>query len=341
MRIEFLPVYKSFPVVFHTLCLYYNWQRGRSESSNFHFNRVNLLYPRYNWTKEEIRTIFYSMDVLIIGGSRFVGPYLVAQLIGRGHSVTVFNRGKISTGYPQGVRFVSGDRNLGFNIKEKYDAVIDTCAYYGYQTERVLREIKFDFLVHFSTAAVYKKSEVFPLTEDFAIGEWALWGDYNRGKVECELELQKSGVPFASLRPVYILGPRNYVNREHFIYSRIKEEKPIVLPGNGQALMQFVYAEDVARALVLLAEERAGGVFNCSADEAITLVGLVREMARLTGKEPIIHYNPYADGLNWNSREFPFANENFIASNEKIKKLGISFSPFLQFLRKDYENYYR
>lgn len=281
------------------------------------------------------------MQVLIIGGSRFLGPRLTKQLIDNGHRVTVFNRGRLQKSYAEGIRFIMGDRNEGFGIREKFDAVIDTCAYYGYQTERALNELKFDFFVHLSTAAAYKKSELFPLVEDSPLGGWPLWGDYNRGKVECELELGKKGVAYASLRPVYILGGGNYVDRERFIYSRLKENQPVVLPGNGHALMQFVHAEDVARALVFIAENKHSGAFNCSADETITAVGLVREMARIMGENPIIQYNPHTDGPRWNDREFPFANENFIVSNEKIKKIGITFSSLLKFLRKDYEDYYR
>lgn len=280
-------------------------------------------------------------SVLIIGGSRFVGPLLIEKLLRAGHDVTVFNRGRIPQVYPNEARFIKGDRNNGFSFSERFDAVIDMCAYSGAQTKHALDELKFDFFVHVSTAAVYRKAEVFPLTEDSPIGLWSPWDSYNKGKVECESVLKKSGVKYASIRPVYILGPKNYCNREQFIYSRIKSGLPIVLPGNGQALVQFVFAKEVAETLASFVEKQIEGVFNCAGSEVITLKGLVKEMGEIMGIRPVVKYNPAADGENFDISEFPFANESLILSNEKIKRLGVKFAPLPRELKKDYENYYR
>ncbi len=267
-----------------------------------------------------------KIKILLIGGSRFVGPILVELLLNRGHSLTIFNRGLLQSEYPTGARFVKGDRNKGFDQKEHFDAVIDMCAYNGAQTENALRELRFDFFLHFSTAAVYKKN---------------IWGEYNKSKIECEKVLEKSGVKYASLRPVYILGPKNYCDREHFIYSRIRNNQPLILPGDGQAKIQFVFAEEVAESIALIVEKRALGAFNCAGDEIITLVDLVETMGKIAGQEPILRFNPRADRENHNLSEFPFANENLIVSNEKIKKIGVEFTPLRAGLKKDYENFYR
>ena len=278
-----------------------------------------------------------------------MGPFLIEKLLLGGHEVTVLNRGRMQTTYPSGVTFIKGDRNNSFGINEKFDAVIDMCAYTGYQTEQALNELSFDFFVHFGTAAVYKKTEIFPLTEKAPLGEWPLWGDYNKGKVECEKVLEErakplrgrpSGIKFATVRPVYILGPKNYLARESFIYAKIKKGEPIILPGNGQALTQFVFAKEVAEAIALIAENKTEGAFNISGNEIITLRGLVEEMAKIVGMEPKIQFNSWADGEKFNEAEFPFANENFICSNEKIKKIGVNFIPLAKMLKEDYENYY-
>lgn len=51
------------------------------------------------------------MRVLIIGGTRFVGPYVVGRLVEEGHEVAIFNRGETETvPLPEGVRRVRGDR---------------------------------------------------------------------------------------------------------------------------------------------------------------------------------------------------------------------------------------
>jgi nucleoside-diphosphate-sugar epimerase len=282
------------------------------------------------------------MKILIIGGSRFIGPRLIEELKKKHHSVTVFNRGNIKKEYGQGIIYVRGDRDVGFTaIKNKFDVVIDTCAYNGRQTKKALDQLKFDHFINIGTAASYKKTDIFPLTEESSLGEWPLWGDYNRGKIECEEILKRSGIKYASVRPVYILGPNNHVNREQFIYSHLKKKEPLILPGNGQGLIQFVFVYDVVNLLLYLAEKRKSGIFNCCGDEAITLRGIVKVMAEITGVKPVLEFNLKADGEKFNPEEFPFANENFFCSNKKLKDLGIEFTPLLQGLKNDYRQYYK
>lgn len=281
------------------------------------------------------------MHALIIGGSQFIGPYVINELLKNNNQITVFNRGLVKDAYSPVVTFIRGDRNEGFYIDQHFDVVIDMCAYHSAHTKRVLDELHFDFLVHISTAAVYQKTEIFPLREDSSpLGSWPLWGEYNQGKVACEQLLAKSGVPFASVRPVYILGPRNSVERERFIYSKLKEGEPLLLPGNGGALMQFSFVYDVAKLITWLANDKISGAFNCSSSEYITLRGLVKEMSNIMGVNYTLKFNPSADGDKFKEKEFPFANENFVCSNEKLKKLGFEFTPLLEGLKNDYKNYY-
>lgn len=277
------------------------------------------------------------MNILIIGGSRFVGPLLIERLLKKKHKVTIFNRGHYPA--PSGVSFIQGDRSKFF-IDTHFDIVIDMCAYNGIQTKTALNQLTFDFFIHFSTAAVYQKTGRFPLTEDSPLGDWPLWGGYNKGKVECEKVLATSGVKFAAIRPVYILGPKNYCDREHFIYSRIKSGTTLVLPGDGQAQVQFVFAKDVANSIALIAEKKTTGPFNCAGDEKISLSELVDEMVIIAGKQAIIRFNPATNGENFDVTEFPFANEIFLCSNFKLKKLGMKFTPLLKGLKADYKSYY-
>ena len=284
------------------------------------------------------------MKILIIGGSQFVGPLIIDKLVEKGHDLTVFNRGRTKSKY-ENIKFIQGDRRNGFNLKDNFDVVIDTCAFKGEHTKKAINELNFDFYLHISTAAVYKKINKFPLTEEAELGDWPLWnlvwGNYNKGKVECENVLKESKIKYANIRPVYILGKNNNVNRERFIYSKIKNQETLILPGNGESKVQFVFAEDVADSIVLLVEKKLQGNFNCCSDEVITLNELVKIMGNIVENKPIIEYNPNADGDNHNLQEFPFANENFYCTNDKLKKLGIKFTSLNVGLKKDYEEYYK
>jgi nucleoside-diphosphate-sugar epimerase len=281
------------------------------------------------------------MKILVIGGSRFVGPLVVSKLLDKGYELFVFNRGQVSANYPKGVTFIKGDRNDGFSITGHFDVVIDMCAYNGKQTATALKELSFDYFVHFGTIASYKKTEIFPLSEDSPSGDWPFMGDYNKGKVECEQTLEASNKKYASIRPTYILGPDNYIARESFIYQKINNGEPLILPGNGQALTQYIFSYDVANIILLLVEKQITGAFNCAGDELITLKGLVEYMATIIGTKADIRYNMDADGDKHVETEFPFANENLVFSNQKIKNLGFNPTSLFDGLCSDFDSFYK
>lgn len=284
-----------------------------------------------------------SNKVLVIGGSRFVGPYLLDLLSKDDNEITVFNRGTLSTTYPK-ASFVQGDRNLGFDsLKGRhFDVVYDTCAYNGEQTKRLLDEVDFDFLVHFGTVASYSLPTVFPVKESQAQGIWPCWGDYGKGKAGCEAVLASCDKKHAILRPVYILGPKNYCDRENFIYGKLTRGETILVPGDGQALNQFVFADEVAQSLYRLGKNKIEGAFNCAGDDCISLVDLVKEMAKISGKTAVIEFDLKHDREAWDEEIFPFANEKSIFDNQLIKKtLGITFAPLLARLKQDWESFYK
>ncbi len=71
------------------------------------------------------------MQLLIIGGTVFVGRHLVEAAQARGHTITLFNRGQHNADlFPQ-VEKLRGDRTQDFAALagRHWDAVIDTCGY--------------------------------------------------------------------------------------------------------------------------------------------------------------------------------------------------------------------
>src|SRR4051812_9924917 len=72
------------------------------------------------------------MDVLVIGGSVFLGRAVVGEALAAGHTVTVFNRG-VSGPEPDGAMHVRGDRTVGADFEglrgRHFDLIVDTCGY--------------------------------------------------------------------------------------------------------------------------------------------------------------------------------------------------------------------
>src|SRR5574342_175956 len=71
------------------------------------------------------------MNILIIGGTRFLGRHLVDVALARGHGVTLFNRGQSNPGLFPELETIRGDRehDLEKLADRTWGAVIDTCGY--------------------------------------------------------------------------------------------------------------------------------------------------------------------------------------------------------------------
>ncbi|MBP1996942.1 NAD-dependent epimerase/dehydratase family protein [Paenibacillus eucommiae] len=70
------------------------------------------------------------MRILIIGGTSFIGPYVVNLLINMGHQVIVFHRGQNNGELPKSVLHLYGDRKNMISMTEEFknfspDVVLD------------------------------------------------------------------------------------------------------------------------------------------------------------------------------------------------------------------------
>ena len=80
--------------------------------------------------------------------------------------------------------------------------------------------------------------------------------------------------------------------------------------------------------------------FLIHAESEVDLSLILDEIHKHDRKVGLV-FNPETDGERFDENEFPFANENMICSNEKIKKLGIKFTPLITGLETDYLNHYK
>ncbi len=86
-------------------------------------------------------------NILILGGSRFIGYLMLSELTKGGHNITIFNRQlRIPPApFPSSTRLVKGDRNcpsdLEYLFNQKYDAIIDISGYTPSHVEPILKKI--------------------------------------------------------------------------------------------------------------------------------------------------------------------------------------------------------
>jgi nucleoside-diphosphate-sugar epimerase len=114
---------------------------------------------------------------------------------------------------------------------------------------------------------------------------------YARNKAMSERALfrlhQRTGFPVVTLRPPFVYGPGNPFYREAFFWDRLREKRPIIIPGDGRRLMQFVYVKDLVWACLRAMEEpgAAGHAFNIANFRPVTQTEAVEALAAVASKK--------------------------------------------------------
>jgi 2'-hydroxyisoflavone reductase len=114
---------------------------------------------------------------------------------------------------------------------------------------------------------------------------------YVRNKAMSERALfrlhQRNGFRVVTIRPPFVYGPGNPFYREAFFWDRLRDNRPVIMPGDGKRLMQFVYIKDLVWACLRVMDEPAavGHAFNIANHRAITQIDAVRAMAAAAGKK--------------------------------------------------------
>lgn len=255
-----------------------------------------------------------------MGGTRFIGVYLTKVLVEQGHEVVLFNRGNNPVPV-EGVTQIQGDRTDTSQLKEKlsgesFDAVFDNNGRELSDTQPLVEIFngKVKHFVYVSSAGVYLKSQQMPHREGDAVDP----NSRHKGKHHTEAYLAESGIPWTSIRPVYIYGSQNYNDLEAWFFDRIVRDRPLPIPGNGMYITQFGHVQDlaVAMAKVLGNETAIGKIYNISGDRYVTFNGLAEACATAVGKSPeeikLVHYDPAKFDFG-KRKAFPMRQQHFFA----------------------------
>lgn len=188
------------------------------------------------------------MNVLIIGGTRYIGRTLVQKLLDRGDSVSVFSRGNTKPNWWDQIRHISGDRKdlRDFRSKLKgksFDVVIDTQAYQledvesagetfqGYVGRYLMvstGSVYFDGKLDFSTHCPFKESDVDWSSLDYSYPKGE--DPYGVGKRHCEKWLQENNLlSYTIVRTPAVMGCDDPTGRMWWV-ERALDGGGIVLP---------------------------------------------------------------------------------------------------------------
>ncbi len=297
------------------------------------------------------------LNILILGGTGFTGPFQVNYALARGHKVTLFNRGKRpSPEWPGEVEQLHGDRNTG-DLKalqgRKWDVAIDnptSLPFWVRDAAAVLKGNVGQYLF-ISTISVYADGSKPGIAEDDALAPYkgkdamaetreTLMADiehlYGPLKALSEAEVRKHyGDRSTIVRPGYIVGPRDETDRFTYWPHRVAQGGEMLVPGDGKDPVQYIDGRDLGEWMIRLAEAGTTGVFNAVGPQSLTTMDELLQgcQAVVGGDAKYTHVTPEfveAQKLElpiWVPRqEGPYAGYGQV-SNARALAAGLTYRP--------------
>lgn len=223
------------------------------------------------------------MNLLFIGGTRFVGRAMGQEALQRGHTVTLFHRGSTPV-EDTGVKELLGDRNTDRSALAggQWDAVIDTCAYRPHEVHNMRDALrgKVGKYVLISSVSVYADDIAINATESAARhATQGLDGQdlttvpidattYGPLKVLCEDALTSGHADHLLVRPTYVIGPYDYTMRFPHWVRLIAAGGVVNVPGPHDEPLRYIDARDLAAFVVGAIERNACGAFSVAAADS-------------------------------------------------------------------------
>ena len=220
-----------------------------------------------------------KLDILVLGGTGFIGPHQINYALERGHTITMFNRGRRSGMYGGKVEELVGNRDARIDDglkalqgKRTWDVVVDKS---GYMPRHVrdsaeLLKGRCGRYIYTSTVAVYdfERAQTVdnqgPLHEPLDPSVEEVTGEtYGPLKAECDRIVQEIyGDEATIVRPTYIVGPGDHTDRFTYWVERFQKGGEVLCPASPDCNIDWIDVRDLCHWLVRLGENDTPGVFN-------------------------------------------------------------------------------
>jgi 2'-hydroxyisoflavone reductase len=258
------------------------------------------------------------LNILVLGGTGFLGPQFVEAARAHGHTLTLFNRGKTNPerfadeSY-RDVEQLHGDRKTDMSALEgdrRWDAVLDTSAYLPADVTRSAQLLgkRVGQYVLVSTISVYAKNdtpgqdESAPLIELPDPNVTEVTGEtYGGLKALCEKAAQAQMPGRVTIvRPGLIVGPGDHTDRLTYWPARADRGGEILAPGSAADPTQFIDVRDLAAFLLTTIERRHVGIYNADAPEGKLTMGALLQACQDVARD----MKAPASRLSWVPADF-------------------------------------
>lgn len=229
--------------------------------------------------------------ILILGGTRFLGPAIVNHAKPRGHTLTLFNRGKTNPGLFPDLETLIGDRDGKLDALKgrQWDAVIDTSGYVPrivkMSAELLAPNVKQYLFI--SSISVYSEPIAPGADESAALATMEdptneeVMKNYGALKALCENEAAKAFPDRATnIRPGLIVGPEDGTDRFTYWPVRLARGGDVLAPGDGTDKVQIIDVRDLGAWIVRMVEGEHAGTYNAVGPEKPMTMKMMLEDCR-------------------------------------------------------------
>ena len=265
-----------------------------------------------------------TMNIVITGGSGFVGSYLCEKLINDGHKIIVIDN--LLTGSRENINNLLDNENFSFieqdvqnhiEIEDKVDYVLHfaSAASPKAYTEHPVNTLKAGSIGTINTLGLAKKhsaeyllastSEVYgdplisPQNEEYwgnvnPNGERSMYDEAKRFAEAAVATYSRSyGLKTKIVRIFNTYGPRMQLNDgrvvTNFIVQALRNEN-ITIYGDGTQTRSFSYVEDTVAGIISLMNSTEYDVFNIGNPNEMTVGQLAEKIIELTDSTSEIKY---------------------------------------------------
>ncbi len=265
-----------------------------------------------------------TMNIVITGGSGFVGSYLCEKLINDGHKIIVIDN--LLTGSTENINDLLDNENFSFiehdvqdhiEIEDKVDYVLHfaSAASPKAYTEHPVNTLKAGSVGTINTLGLAKKhsaeyllastSEVYgdplisPQNEEYwgnvnPNGERSMYDEAKRFAEAAVATYSRSyGLKTKIVRIFNTYGPRMQLNDgrvvTNFIVQALRNEN-ITIYGDGTQTRSFSYVEDTVAGIISLMNSTEYDVFNIGNPNEMTVGQLAEKIIKLTNSTSEIKY---------------------------------------------------
>jgi len=317
-----------------------------------------------------------AMKILVIGGTGFIGPFVVRALVEQGHRVAVFHRGEAKPDLPASVERILGNRGNFAESRSDFlrfapDVVVDLILASERQAKTSMDAFRgiAGRIVALSSGDVYRAAGVLhgtepgplqpmPLTEESdlrsrgqtyrkevmdAIRITLPWLDdeYDKIPVECAI-MNDDALPGTVLRLPMVYGPGDHFHRLHPYLKRMDDGRPAILIQQDAAGWRGPrgYVENVAEGIALAATSprTSGRIYNLAEPLSFSELAWANHIGRIVGWNGSVFEVPVE--MTPAHLRLPYNSaQDWIMSSDRIRReLGYSESvPFEAGLRRTIE----